>query len=63
MADSVTENNLIDIIENDKYRQKLIIINTKNTKNGQYMYCGQYMDCVVKELKERCVEVKNFHLI
>ena len=26
------------------------MINTKNTKNGQYM------DCVVKELKERCAD-------
>ena len=44
-------NDLVDIIvENDKYRQKLLMTNTKNAKNGQYM------DCVVKELKERCVD-------
>ena len=38
------------IVENDKYRQKLLMTNIKNAKNGQYM------DCVVKELKERCVD-------
>ena len=44
-------NYLVDIVvENDKYRQKLLMANTKNAKNGQYM------DCVVKELKERCVD-------
>ena len=43
-------NDLADIIEeNDKYRQKLLTADTENAKNGQYM------DCVVKELKERCV--------
>ena len=44
-------NDLVDIIvENDKYRQKLLMANTKNAKNGQYI------DCIVKELKKRCVD-------
>ena len=44
-------NDLVDInVENDKHSQKLLMTNTKNAKNDQYM------DCVVKELKERCVD-------
>ena len=42
---------LVDIVvEKDKYRQKLRMTNTKNAKNGQYM------DCVVRELKEKSVD-------
>ena len=44
-------NDLVDInVEHDKHSQKLLMTNTKNAKNGQYM------DCVVKELNERCVD-------
>ena len=44
-------NDLLDItVENDKYRPKLLMTNIKNAKNSQYM------DYVVKELKERCVD-------
>ena len=44
-------NDLLDItVENDKYRQKLLMTNIKNAKNSQYM------DCVVKELQDRCVD-------
>ena len=44
-------NDLVDIVvEIDKCWEKLLMTNTKNTKNGQYM------DCVVKELKERCAD-------
>ena len=38
------------IVENDKYRQKLLMTSTKNPKSSRYI------DCVVKELKERCVD-------
>ena len=42
---------LVDIIvENEKYRQKLLLTNVKNAKNGQYM------ESVVKEIQERCTE-------
>ena len=42
---------LVDIIvENEKYRQKLLLTNVKNAKNGQHM------ECVVKEIQERCTE-------
>ena len=47
----VQVNDLVYInVENDKYRQKFLMTNTKNAKNSQYM------DCVVKELKEICVD-------
>ena len=38
------------IVENEKYRQKLLLTNVKNAKNGQYM------ETVVKEIQERCTE-------
>ena len=42
---------LVDIIvENEKYRQKLLLTNVKNAKNGQYI------ESVVKEIQERCTE-------
>ena len=42
---------LVDIIvENEKYKQKLLLTNVKNAKNGQYM------ESVVKEIQERCTE-------
>ena len=42
---------LVDIIvENKKYRQKLLLTNVKNEKNEQYM------ESVVKEIQERCTE-------
>ena len=42
---------LVDIIvENEKYRQKLLLTNVKNAKNGQYM------ESFVKEIQERCTE-------
>ena len=42
---------LVDIIlENEKYRQKLLLTNVKNAKNGQYM------ESVVKKIQERCTE-------
>ena len=42
---------LVDIIvENEKYRQKLLLTNMENAKNGQYM------ESVVKEIQERCTE-------
>ena len=42
---------LIDIIlNNDKYKEKLILTNANNVKNGQYY------DKVIKELKEKCSE-------
>ena len=42
---------LVDIIlDNDKYKEKLLVTNVKNVKNGQYY------DKVIEELKERCSE-------
>ena len=38
------------IVENEKYRQKLLLTNVKNAKNGQYM------ESAVKEIQERCTE-------
>ena len=37
-------------MENEKHRQKLLLTNVKNAKNGQYM------ENVVKEIQERCTE-------
>ena len=37
-------------MENEKYRQKLLLTNVKNAQNGQYM------GSVVKEIQERCTE-------
>ena len=37
-------------MENEKYRQKLLLVNMKNSKNGQYM------ESVVKEIQEGCTE-------
>ena len=43
---------LVDIkVENEKYRQMLLLTNVKNAKNGQYM------ESVVKEIQERCAEL------
>ena len=40
---------LVDIIvENEKYRQKLLLTNVKNAKNGQYM------ESVVKDSRKTC---------
>ena len=40
---------LVDIIlENEKYRQKLLLTNVKNAKNGQYM------KSVVKDSRKTC---------
>ena len=36
--------------ENEKYRQKLLLTNVKNAKNGSYM------ESVVKEIQEGCTE-------
>ena len=45
---------LVDIIlENDKYKEKLLLTNVKNVKNGQYY------TKVIEELKERCKERKE----
>ena len=42
-------NGVIDIIfDNDEYKEKLLLTNAKNVKNGQYY------DKVIEELKERC---------
>ena len=38
------------ILDNDKYKEKLLLTNAKNVKNGQYY--GK----VIEELKERCSE-------
>ena len=37
-------------MDNEKYRQKLLLTNVKNPKNGQYM------ESVVKEIQERCTK-------
>ena len=37
-------------MENEKDRQKLLLTNVKNAKNGQHM------KCVVKVIQERCTE-------
>ena len=43
---------LVDIkVENEKYRQMLLLTNVKNAKNGQYM------ESVVKDIQERCTEL------
>ena len=40
---------LVDIIlDNDKYKEKLLLTNVKNVKNGQYY------DKVIEEVMERC---------
>ena len=42
-------NGVIDIIlDNDEHKEKLLLKNAKNVKNGQYY------DKVIEELKERC---------
>ena len=38
------------IVENEKYRQKSLLTNVRNAKNGQYM------ESTAKEIKERCTE-------
>ena len=38
------------IVENYKYMETLLMTDTKNAKNGQYM------DCIIKELKDKCVD-------
>ena len=44
-------NDLVDIIlNNDKYKEKLLLTNVKNIKNSQYY------NKVIEELKERCSE-------
>ena len=44
-------NDLVDIIlNNDKYKEKLLLTNVKNIKNSQYH------NKVIEELKERCSE-------
>ena len=48
--ESFVDDPLDIIVENEKYRQKLLLTNVKNAKNGQYM------ESVVKEIQERCTE-------
>ena len=54
------ENDLVDIIlENNMYRTKLLLTNMKNDKNGIYY------DQVVNEMKERCKTTEEdfpFHI-
>ena len=47
-------NDLVDIIlDNDKYKGKLLLTQVKNIKNSQYYHK------VIEELKERCSERKE----
>ena len=44
-----TVNDLVDvIIDNEKYKEKLLLTNIKNAKNGKYY------EKVIQEVRERC---------
>ena len=50
-VDRTLADDVVDIIlDNDKYKEKLLLANAENVKNGRYY------NKVIEELKERCSE-------